>query len=106
MKNSKSTNYHIFNTYNVVVKLVPLVFVLNYPMNRNRDQNRNKKTQFYMYMYNNVKKQLQHHKIIQIIICCCRLVLQFQISQSSINLKAAFTTSPQEESTAGTFTME
>lgn len=53
MKNSKSTNYHIFNTCNVVVKLVPLVFVLNYPMNRNRDQNRNKKTQFYM--YNNVK---------------------------------------------------
>lgn len=39
--------------YLVVVKLVPLVFVLNYPMNRNRDQNRNKKTQFYM--YNNVK---------------------------------------------------
>lgn len=55
MKNSKSTNYHIFNTCNVVVKLVPLVFVLNYPMNRNRDQNRNKKTQLYMYMYNNVK---------------------------------------------------
>lgn len=53
MKNSKSTNYHIFNTCNVVVKLVPLVFVLHYPMNRNRDQNRNKKTQFYM--YNNVK---------------------------------------------------
>lgn len=56
MKNSKSTNYHTFNTYNVVVKLVPLVFVLNYPMNRNRDQNRNKKTQFYM--YNNVKSNL------------------------------------------------
>lgn len=53
MKKSKSTNYHIFNTCNAVVKLVPLVFVLNYPMNRNRDQNRNKKTQFYM--YNNVK---------------------------------------------------
>lgn len=33
-------------------------------------------------------------------------MLQFQISQSSINPKAAFTTSPQEESTAGTFTME